>query len=196
MPEPIVTLSAESLRTDLRELVRRIVEELLNGLLDEEAGDLVGAGRYERTAGRETYRAGHNERKLATTSGEVTVRMPNESAPVPLTHRVPFRHDARNGERRQAWDSVSEVHGRVQAEGGAAVPRARQHLRRDRQGARGRSGERLGLGGEGGRLDGVPEGNPLKVAEENRRLRRGVERLRRENEILLKASAFFAGGQL
>lgn len=43
MPEPIVTLSAESLRTDLRELVRRIVEELLNGLLDEEAGDLVGA---------------------------------------------------------------------------------------------------------------------------------------------------------
>ena len=41
-----------------------------------------------------------------------------------------------------------------------------------------------------------PEGNPFKVAEENRRLRRENERLKRENEILLKASAFFAGRQL
>ena len=40
------------------------------------------------------------------------------------------------------------------------------------------------------------EDNPFKVAEENRRLRREVERLRRENEILLKASAFFASRQL
>ena len=76
MPEPIVTLNEESLRSDLRELVRRTVEEMLNGLLDEEAGDLVGAERYERTADREAYRAGHYERKLATTSGEVTIRMP------------------------------------------------------------------------------------------------------------------------
>ncbi len=41
-----------------------------------------------------------------------------------------------------------------------------------------------------------PEDNPFKVAEENRRLRREVERLRRENEVLLKASALFAGRQL
>ena len=76
MPEPIVTLNEESLRSDLRELVRRTVEEVLNGLLDGEAGDLVGAERYERTADRGAYRAGHYERKLATTSGEVTIRMP------------------------------------------------------------------------------------------------------------------------
>ena len=76
MPEPIVTFNEESLKTDLRELVRRTVEEMLNGLLDEEADDLVGAERYERTAGREAYRAGHYERKLTTTSGEVTIRMP------------------------------------------------------------------------------------------------------------------------
>ena len=76
MPEPIVTLDEESLRSDLRELVRRTVEEMLDGLLDEEAGDLVGAERYERTADREAYRAGHCERKLATTSGEVAIRMP------------------------------------------------------------------------------------------------------------------------
>ena len=41
-----------------------------------------------------------------------------------------------------------------------------------------------------------PEDNPFKVAGENRRLRREVERLRRENEMLLKASAFFASRQL
>lgn len=41
-----------------------------------------------------------------------------------------------------------------------------------------------------------PEDNPFEVAEENRRLRREVERLRRENEIPLKASAFLAGRQL
>ena len=76
MPEPIVTLNEESLRSDLRELVRRTVEEMLDGLLDEEAGDLVGTERYERAADREAYRAGHYERKLATTSGEVAIRMP------------------------------------------------------------------------------------------------------------------------
>ena len=41
-----------------------------------------------------------------------------------------------------------------------------------------------------------PEDNPFEVAEENRRPRREVERLRRENEMLLKASAFLAGRQL
>lgn len=76
MPDSIVSLNEESLRADLRELVRRTVEEMLNVLLDEEADDLVGAERYERTADREAYRAGHYERKLTTTSGEVTIRMP------------------------------------------------------------------------------------------------------------------------
>ena len=77
MPERIVTFNEESLKPDLRELVRRTVEDTLNGLLEEEeAGDLVSAERYERTAEREAYRAGHYDRKLATTSGEVTVRMP------------------------------------------------------------------------------------------------------------------------
>lgn len=76
MSEPIVTLNEESLRADLRELIRKTVEEMPSGLLEEEAGDLVGAERYERTVDREAYRAGHYERKLATTSGEVTIRMP------------------------------------------------------------------------------------------------------------------------
>ena len=76
MPEPIVTLNEESLRSDLRELVRKTVEDTLNGLLEAEADELVGAGRHGRTAEREAYRAGHYDRGLTTSSGEVTVRMP------------------------------------------------------------------------------------------------------------------------
>lgn len=76
MSEPIVTLNEESPRADLKELIRKTVEEMLNGPLEEEADDLVGAERHGRTAGREAYRAGRCERKLATTSGEVTIRMP------------------------------------------------------------------------------------------------------------------------
>ena len=41
MPEPIVTLDEESLRPDLRELVRRTVEEMPNGLLDESESEFA-----------------------------------------------------------------------------------------------------------------------------------------------------------
>ena len=40
--------------------------------------------------------------------------------------------------------------------------------------------------------DGSREGNPFQMQEEIRQLRRENARLREENEILLKASAFFA----
>jgi len=76
MSEPIVSFDENAIKSELRELVRQTVEDTLNGLLEEEADDLVGAERYERTAEREAYRAGHYDRKLVTTSGEVTVRMP------------------------------------------------------------------------------------------------------------------------
>lgn len=101
MPEPIVTLDEESLRADLRELVRGTVEEVLDGLLDEEAGDLVGAERYERTADREAYRAGHYERKLATTSGEVAIRMP-ELKGMRFTTAIVERHRRREASVEEA----------------------------------------------------------------------------------------------
>ena len=40
--------------------------------------------------------------------------------------------------------------------------------------------------------DGSKEGNPFQMQEEIRQLRRENARLKEENEILLKASAFFA----
>lgn len=76
MPDPIASLNEESLRADLREFVRRTVENALSGLFEKEADGLVGAERHGRTAGREAYRAGHCERRPTTTSGKVTIRMP------------------------------------------------------------------------------------------------------------------------
>lgn len=76
MSAPIVSVDHDAIKADLSELVRKTVEDTLNALLAEEADDLIGAERYERTAEREAYRAGHYERGLTTTSGEVTIRMP------------------------------------------------------------------------------------------------------------------------
>lgn len=76
MSANIVSVDEESLKSDLRELVRKTVQETLNALLDEEADETVGAGRYERTAAREAYRSGRCKRKLVTTSGEVALDVP------------------------------------------------------------------------------------------------------------------------
>ena len=76
MSDPIVTFNEATMRDELKELVRRTVEDTLNALLEEEADNLVKADRYERTAEREAYRAGHYERGLTTTSGQVTIKMP------------------------------------------------------------------------------------------------------------------------
>lgn len=76
MSAPIVSVDHEAIKADLSELVRKTVEDTLNALLSEEADDLVGAERYERTAAREAYRAGHYDRTLTTTSGNVTLHMP------------------------------------------------------------------------------------------------------------------------
>ena len=76
MSANIVSVDEESLKSDLRELVRKTVQETLNALLDEEADEMVGAGRYERTAAREAYRSGRCKRKLVITSGEVALDVP------------------------------------------------------------------------------------------------------------------------
>ena len=71
MSANIVSVDEESLRNDIEDLVRKTVEEAPDALLDEEASELVGAERHERTVGRETYRSGHYVRKLITGAGEV-----------------------------------------------------------------------------------------------------------------------------
>jgi transposase-like protein len=72
----IVEINEDRVRSHLEEIVRGTVEETLNKLLDEEADQQCGAGRYERSEERKDTRAGHYERKLHTKSGEVQLKVP------------------------------------------------------------------------------------------------------------------------
>lgn len=74
--DKIVSIDEERIKKHLGEIVRGSVQETLNGLLDAEADRLCKAGRYERTDARMDTRAGHYERKMQTTSGEVSLKVP------------------------------------------------------------------------------------------------------------------------
>lgn len=76
MSKPIIQLNEESVKSELKELVRNSVEETLNELLNKEAEELTSAAKYERTEARQGYRSGHYNRKLTTTSGEVRLEVP------------------------------------------------------------------------------------------------------------------------
>lgn len=57
MPEPIASVDQDAIKSGLSELVQKTIRETINGLLDERADELVGAGRYERSAARDACRA-------------------------------------------------------------------------------------------------------------------------------------------
>mgnify|MGYP000662265108 FL=1 len=76
MSKPIIQLNEETVKSELKEMVRNSVEETLNALLNKEAEELTNAAKYERTESRQGYRSGHYSRKLTTTSGEVTLNIP------------------------------------------------------------------------------------------------------------------------
>ena len=77
MSEKIVQLNEAVIKSELKELVRGSVEETLNELLEVEADKLTQAARYERNEQRQGYRSGHYSRNLTTTSGDVTLKVPN-----------------------------------------------------------------------------------------------------------------------
>lgn len=62
----MVQIDEEQVRDHVDEVVRRSVEETLNGLLEAEADQLYGAQRYERSPDRVDTRAGSYERKNET----------------------------------------------------------------------------------------------------------------------------------
>ena len=76
MSDKIVQLNEQVIKTELKELVRQSVQEVLNSLLDAEADQLTNARKYERTEGRQDTRAGHYTRKLLTGAGEVELEVP------------------------------------------------------------------------------------------------------------------------
>lgn len=76
MSDNIIQLNEQVIKTELKDLVRQSVEEILNSLLDQEAEELTKASKYERTERRKGYRSGQYMRNLQTTSGNVTLKVP------------------------------------------------------------------------------------------------------------------------
>ena len=72
----IIQIDEEQIKDHLGEMVRGTVEETLNEMLEQEAEQLVGAERYERTEGRKDTRAGHYNRGLETKAGKVQLKVP------------------------------------------------------------------------------------------------------------------------
>ena len=76
MSDKIVQFNKEVIKGQPKEQVRGSIEETLNELLEKEAETLTQAARYERNEARQGYRSGHYDRRLTTTSGDVTLHMP------------------------------------------------------------------------------------------------------------------------
>ena len=57
-------------------LIREAVELVLQELIEAEATEAIGAGRYERSDVRVTERNGHRSRLLATQAGDVELKIP------------------------------------------------------------------------------------------------------------------------
>ncbi|WP_143287148.1 IS256 family transposase, partial [Caenibacillus caldisaponilyticus] len=54
----------------------KLLEQVLNQILEAQLTDQLGAGRYERTEGRKGYRNGSYPRQLTTRVGRLTLRVP------------------------------------------------------------------------------------------------------------------------
>jgi len=72
----VIQIDEARIKDHLGEMVRGTVEEALNAMLDAEADQLCGAGRYERNADRRDTRAGSYDRTLHTKAGEVKLKVP------------------------------------------------------------------------------------------------------------------------
>jgi putative transposase len=72
----LIQIDEARIRDHLGEMVRGTVEETLNAMLDAEADQLCGAGRYERSQARQDTRAGSYERTLQTSAGDVNLKIP------------------------------------------------------------------------------------------------------------------------
>ena len=72
----VIKIDEARIRDHLGEMVRGTVEETLNAMLDAEADELCGAGRYQRSADRVDTRAGSYGRTLHTSAGDVKLKVP------------------------------------------------------------------------------------------------------------------------
>ena len=58
------------------DLIRQLAEWALQQLIEAQASEVIGAGRYERSDGRVTERNGHRPRLLSTKAGDLNLKIP------------------------------------------------------------------------------------------------------------------------
>jgi len=63
---------------DDERFLQGVVRRLLQEILETEMAEQLGAGRYQRVAGRLGYRSGHRPRRLRTRVGELELAVPTE----------------------------------------------------------------------------------------------------------------------
>ena len=71
-------IDLKALVTDDRDLMKSLMKEALQEVLEAEMTELLGAGPHEREEGRRGYRAGHYERGLVTRIGKLELRVPRD----------------------------------------------------------------------------------------------------------------------
>jgi putative transposase len=77
LPQSVVSELLDALRAgDGTDLVRDLVQLVLQELVEAEATALIGAARYERSDQRRNERNGHRAKILATKAGDLEVKIP------------------------------------------------------------------------------------------------------------------------
>ncbi len=72
----LLDLLAQLKLTDVTDRIRSVTETLYQELIDAEAENMIGAGKYECTDDRTTQRNGTRSRTLTTTAGDLELRIP------------------------------------------------------------------------------------------------------------------------
>src|SRR2546430_16587093 len=94
----VIQIDEARIRDHLGEMVRGTVEETLNAMLDAEADQLCGAGRYERTNARQDTRAGSYQPTVQTNPGEDNLKSPKLRRQTFRTANIhPYRRRDRPG---------------------------------------------------------------------------------------------------
>ena len=101
MPHEIVSFDGEATKGYVGKLVAKTVEETLDALLDEEADQLVNAGRHERADERQAYGGGRYGRRLVTGAGELEPSVPKLRGATSAT-KVIERYRRREGSVEEA----------------------------------------------------------------------------------------------
>ena len=76
MTEPTLPLIELLQKQDDGDFLRAVAEAVLQLLMEHDVEGLVGAGRYERGDGRQTWRNSYRDRELKTRLGALNLRVP------------------------------------------------------------------------------------------------------------------------